>query len=158
VSGASLPRGFVDASVFLAVYTMDPFFYVWAQDELQKAGHEYVPVTSDLCVGEIVSNIVDKPSQGISVWREAIVDLCERLRDFSIIRTRARGSKCETAIREIIDIQWKDKVWLTDAIHEGACHIYTTDKGVWQNQTQLTKASQQIGGPAVKVHAPYLRK
>jgi hypothetical protein len=142
--------------VFLSLYKVDSF-YDWAGKQFDEIQSKYSPFTCDLCIGEVVTNIVEARSLGDSVWHDALIDLYKRLQDYTIIRARGRGSRCEQSIWEIIDLQWKDKVWLTNAVHDRACHIFTTDRKVWENQSQLTKASQQIGGQAVKVHAPYRR-
>lgn len=133
-------------------------YYAWASARLAEAGTLYEPVTCDLCLGEVVANVVDRPHAGESVWHLALRDLSDRLATFEIVRVRARLSGCENLVHDIIDIQWKDKVWLTNAIHEGATHIYTTDHLIWENQGQLTRAAMKIGKPAVKIHSPYRRK
>jgi len=150
-------KGFVDSSVFLSVYLMDQH-YAWASKQLDSIGTAFEPVTCDLCVGEVVTNIVERPGRGDSVWHDAVLDLCERLKAFEILRASLSATRCARAIVEIIDVQWKDKVWLSSALHAKVTHLYTTDKPVWENQPQLTKASGLIKGQAVKVHSPYVRQ
>jgi hypothetical protein len=138
----------------MSVYAMDEF-YEWAGDILEEGSEEYARVTSDICVGEVVTNIVKRPEAGDAIWHEALDDFGDKLSGFEILRARTQSSKCARKVHEILDIQFKDKVWLTTAIDEGVTHVFTTDRGVFRNRTQLTAASQAVGGQAVKVHSPY---
>jgi predicted nucleic acid-binding protein len=147
-------RGFLDASVFLSVYTTD-FFHDWARDVLEKCRGAILGVTCDLCVGEVVTNVLDMPHIGTGIWHAALEDFTVRLGYIEILRVRSQTSKCASKVHDIIDIQYKDKVWVTTALEAGVTDLFTTDRAVYDNRNQLTAASQAIKGRGVTVHSPY---